>query len=54
MHQFIGVSELDKDNFRIKGAEVVCALCGEVRHIWADGTVDILVPKYDKCRPTSN
>jgi len=46
-HQFIKVSELTKatesKNVHIYGAEVVCALCGDVRHVFADGSVKEIV-----------
>jgi len=47
-HQFIKVAEIDKTiggevgaSRRIPGAIVVCAECGEVRHMYADGEVYI-------------
>ena len=47
-HQFIRISELSKPRqspvptmIGIAGAEVGCAKCGQIRRVWADGTVEI-------------
>lgn len=41
-HQFINVREIRKQG--TTGAAVVCAICGEVRNIYEDGTVNIIIP----------
>lgn len=49
MHQFIKVSEISKGRpdslpsmHGIAGAEVVCALCGQVRRVWSDGRIQVV------------
>lgn len=47
-HKFIKTSEIDRNKYqnlehKIMGAVVVCAECGEVREVWEDGKVNILI-----------
>jgi hypothetical protein len=32
----------------IFGVKVVCATCGEVRHLWPDGTVEVVIKGREK------
>jgi len=56
-HQFIKVVEVDKTiggevgaSRRIPGAIVVCAECGEVRKMYADGEVYIALISEKPCQ----
>ncbi len=51
-HQFIKTSDIDKAknntpiaSDKIFGAVVVCAICGVVRKIWEDGTIETTWPQ---------
>lgn len=35
------------------GASVACAVCGEVRHIWEDGNITIIM-KVNESEPNTN
>lgn len=56
-HQFVKIADVDKvpptangiPARPIPGAEAACCICGEVRRVWSDGTVDIKIEgKYGK------
>ena len=53
-HQFIKVAEVDKaihrSNRASPGAIVVCAECGEVRHMYTDGEVYIALIGEKPCQ----
>ena len=59
-HQFIKVAEIDRAlsfsvdmggaSRRIPGAIVVCAECGEARHIYADGVMEITIRSKTPCQ----
>jgi len=56
-HQFIKVVEIDKSiggevgiERTIPGAIVVCAECGEARHIYADGVMEITIRSKTPCQ----
>ena len=56
-HQFIKVAEIDKTiggevgaSRRIPGAIAICAECGEVRHMYADGRIFIEVRSLKPCQ----
>jgi len=44
-HQFIHLCQITKPipnvTREIYGAEIGCALCGQVRHVWGDGVLEI-------------
>lgn len=49
-HTFVKVGEISKPRpspvptmIGVPGAEVVCVHCGQVRKLWADGKVEIVV-----------
>lgn len=43
-HRFFEVSKLKEaqDGTWLEGIRVVCAICGQIRHIWQDGTVRVV------------
>ena len=41
VHQFVIVKEIDNVKSHLFGVVVVCPLCGEVRHVWENGNVEI-------------
>ena len=56
-HQFIKVAEIDKSiggevgvSRTIPGVIVVCAECGEIRYIYADGEVYIALISKTPCQ----
>ena len=51
-HQFIQIDTISKpsevshrSNFGIKAG---CILCGEIRHLWPDGTVEVVIKGQQK------
>ena len=47
-HQFIEIKEITTGSGNIfnNGKLVVCALCGEIRNVWDNGTIEI-IGKYN-------
>lgn len=46
-HQFLEIDKVSKPTevtFRTEwGIKVACTLCGEIRHIWPDGEVEVVI-----------
>lgn len=46
-HQFIEMEKINRPtdvSFRSEwGMKVACALCGEIRHMWPDGEVEVVI-----------
>lgn len=46
-HQFIEMEKVNRPtdvSFRTDfGIKVQCSLCGQVRHMWTDGTVEVVI-----------
>ena len=49
-HHFIKLSEISKPrpgttgmHIGVVGAEVACVHCGQIRKVWSDGTIEIVI-----------